>query len=82
MKIVVVGRSNEVTGFALAGATAFRCDEPEAADRVIQTAAGSDTGLMFVTPWVARYGRSTIDRLRLRGGPPLVTVIPGDEESS
>ena len=80
MTLVVIGRDEEVTGFALAGVTTLVCNSPgdagQAIDRV--AAPGSGCGLVLVTPWIARHAARALDSARQRKGPPVVAVIPGD----
>ena len=79
MKLIVIGREQEVAGFALAGVQTLTCnsadDAAAAVDRV--TAPGGDTGLVLVSPWIARHASRVLNAAQQRKGPPVVTVMPG-----
>ena len=78
MRLVVVGRADELTGFALAGVETAACASPEDANgRVaILGGAGSDAGLVIVSPWAGRHAAHAIAGVRRRKGPPVIVVIP------
>ena len=78
MRLVVVGRSREVTGFALAGVETVVCAPADDASAVIDGLAAADAavGLVIVTSSVGRAAFSEIQKLRRRKGPPVIAVLP------
>jgi len=84
MKLVVVGRADEVTGFTLAGVETVACDASMDAARVVESVAApaAGAGLVLVSPWIARYAGRAIAAVQQRKGPPVITVIPGLGERS
>lgn len=79
MRLIVVGRSDEVTGFVLAGVETMACDTAADASQIVSGAAqpGGGAGLVLVSPWIARHAARVIAASHQRKGPPVITVIPG-----
>lgn len=84
MRLVVVGRSDEITGFTLAGVDAVACDADADAARVVESVAAPDAGagLVLVSPWIARHAAREIAAVQQRKGPPVITIVPGLGEQS
>lgn len=78
MKLIFVGRTDEVAGFALAGAQTVTCDAPENAASTVEhvSAEGGDVGLVLVSPWIARHAARAIDAVQQRKGPPVISIVP------
>ena len=78
MKLIFVGRTDEVAGFALAGAQTVICDAPEHAASTVEhiSAEGGDVGLVLVSPWIARHATRAIEVIQKRKGPPVISVVP------
>jgi vacuolar-type H+-ATPase subunit F/Vma7 len=79
MKLVVIGRADELTGFALAGVETVTCDASVDAARVVESVAApaAGAGLVLVSPWIAQHAGRVIEAVQQRKGPPVITVIPG-----
>ena len=79
MKLIVIGRRDEITGFALAGVETMVCESPDDARALVDEAAGptGGAGLVLVSPWIAQHAARAVSAARLRKGPPVVAVIPG-----
>ena len=79
MTLIVIGRRDEVTGFALAGVKTMVCESPEDAPALVDEASGANrgAGLVLVSPWIAQHAARAVSAARLRKGPPVVAVIPG-----
>ena len=78
MRLVVVGHSREVTGFALAGVETVVCEPGDDANAVIGglSDAAAGVGLVIVCPSVGRVAAATIHKLRRRKGPPVIAELP------
>ena len=55
MRLVVVGRAEEVAGFALAGVETAVCAAAGEVDTVVSELAARGAGLIFVSPWATRH---------------------------
>jgi vacuolar-type H+-ATPase subunit F/Vma7 len=77
MRLIVVGRPEEVCGFALAGVDIVVCDAAAAAAARVERVSADGAGLVLVTPWIARHAARTIAALQRHKGPPVVSIIPG-----
>jgi vacuolar-type H+-ATPase subunit F/Vma7 len=79
MTLIVVGREDEVTGFALAGVAVAACRTPDEAAITVEraAAAGSGCGLVLVSPWAAQHAARAVRAAQQHKGPPVVTVMPG-----
>ena len=85
MRLVVVGRSREITGFALAGVETIVCEPGDDATTLVSDLADPDAGvgLVIVTPSASRAAAAVIHALRRRKGPPVIAELPDvDEEAS
>jgi V/A-type H+-transporting ATPase subunit F len=80
MKIWVIGHSDAVLGFALAGvggrAVAGQVEAEVALDEALRS---PDTGIVLVTKDVARMIQPRMDGLKFRSTLPLIVEIPSPE---
>jgi V/A-type H+-transporting ATPase subunit F len=80
MKIWVIGHSEAVLGFALAGlggrAVQTAAEVHAALDEALKAA---DTGIVLVTKDVARLAQGRMDELKLRSTLPLIVEVPSPE---
>jgi V/A-type H+-transporting ATPase subunit F len=80
VKIWVIGHSEAVLGFALAGlggrAVQTAAEVNAALDEALKAA---DTGIVLVTKDVARMAQSRMDELKLRSTLPLIIEVPSPE---
>jgi vacuolar-type H+-ATPase subunit F/Vma7 len=77
MKIVALGRAEEIRGFALAGVATVVCQTAQDADEIV-TRLGSreaDAGLLIVARWVGQAAGPAIARMRATQAPPIVLVL-------
>jgi vacuolar-type H+-ATPase subunit F/Vma7 len=81
MRLIVVGRPDEVRGFALAGVDIAVCDAAAAAAPLVEQVSADGAGLVLVSPWIARHAARTIASLQRRKGPPVISIIPGLAET-
>jgi vacuolar-type H+-ATPase subunit F/Vma7 len=79
MRLIAIGRPDEVRGFALAGVETWPCHTALDADRLLQT-IGSDTavGLIMIPGWVGHAANATIARVRATRRGPVILVLPND----
>ena len=79
MTVIVIGRDDELTGFALAGVKTVVCTSADHAAPVVDaaTSPAAGAGLVLLSPWVAQHAARAMKAAQLRKGPPVVTVIPG-----
>ena len=85
MRLVVVGRSHEVTGFALAGVETIVCEPDDDVTTLMSDLADPDAGigLVIATPSAYRAAAAVIHALRRRKGPPVIAELPNaDVEAS
>ena len=78
MRIVAIGRADEMRGFALAGVETTRCDSGQEADSAISamSRAGSDVGLVLVSRSIAALAVPAIARARAGGAPAVFLILP------
>jgi vacuolar-type H+-ATPase subunit F/Vma7 len=76
MRLVVVGRAEEVAGFALAGVETAGCAAAGEVDTVVAELAARGAGLIFVSPWATRHAARSIAEARQRKGPPVIVTLP------
>jgi vacuolar-type H+-ATPase subunit F/Vma7 len=81
MRLIVVGRAEEVCGFALAGVDIVVCDAAAAAAPLVERVSADGAGLVLVTPWIAQHAARTIAALQRRKGPPVISIIPDSSGS-
>jgi vacuolar-type H+-ATPase subunit F/Vma7 len=77
MRMVALGRLDDIRGFALAGVETVRCETLQEASALV-LALGADTtiGLVVVPGWLARAASAAIARVRGRRRAPVVLVLP------
>ena len=80
MRLVVVGRAAELTGFMLAGVETAECasaaDAERRVDELCREAAG--TGLVLLSPWAGRHAAAALAAIQRRKRPPVVLIMPGE----
>ncbi len=77
MKVLVIGHSEAVLGFSLAGVYGQAVTTAEQANSALDAAlASKDTGIILVTQDVARMLQARVEDLRLHSTIPLVVEIP------
>lgn len=78
MRLVIVGGSREITGFALAGVETAVCEPGDDANALISSLADPEAGvgLVIVSPSAGRAAGAAIHRLRRRKGPPVIAELP------
>jgi len=80
MRVWIVGHSEAVLGFALAGVGGRHVrTEAEAMSALEEAMRLPDTGIVLVTKDVARMIQSRMDELKLRSTLPLIVEIPSPE---
>ena len=78
MKVLVIGHTDAVLGFSLAGVSGRVATNADEANRALDDAqASKDIGIVLVTQDVAEMIHSRMDYLKLRSTIPLVIEIPG-----
>jgi vacuolar-type H+-ATPase subunit F/Vma7 len=77
MRLVVVGRAGELTGFRLAGVETAECASVEDAARVVQAlcSEASGAGLVILSPWAGAHATHAVRDSRGKR-PPIVMVMP------
>jgi vacuolar-type H+-ATPase subunit F/Vma7 len=76
----VVGHTEAVLGFSLAGVGGQSVQTPEQANRALdEVLAARDIGIVLVTREVARMVQHRMDDLKLHSTVPLIVEIPGPE---
>jgi len=80
MRSLVIGHSEAVLGFALAGVNGRQAETEADANRALDEALQMpDTGIVLVTKDIARMVKGRMDGLKLRSALPLVMEIPSPE---
>ena len=80
MKVWVIGHSEAVLGFALAGANGRAVHtEIEANNALDEALKMPDTGIVLITKDVARLMQAKMNELKLRSTMPLIVEIPSPE---
>ncbi len=76
MKVLVIGHTEAVLGFSLAGVPGQAVATVEEANRALDEALGSrDIGIILVTQDIAALIQSRMDQLKLHSTVPLVVEI-------
>lgn len=78
MRLVIVGSSREITGFALAGVETVVCGPGDDANALISSLAEPEAGvgLVIVSSSASRAAGAAIHALRRRKGPPVIAELP------
>lgn len=80
MRVWVIGHSEAVLGFALAGVSGRHVHTEAEANSALEEALRlPDTGIVLVTKDIARMIPSRMDELKLRSTLPLIVEIPSPE---
>ena len=78
MRLVVVGRTGELTGFMLAGVETAECASADDAERVVRElcSEAAGTGLVILSPWAGRHAPRAVRDVQSGKRPPVVMVMP------
>ena len=77
MKVLVIGHSNAVLGFSLAGVHGQAVTTPDEVNQALDNAlAAKDIGIILLTQDVARLIQARVEDLKLHSTIPLVVEIP------
>ena len=80
MRIIAVGRTDEIRGFALAGVEVASFQTPKEADDVVSAlSADASVGLVIVPAWLNRVAPALVRRARARRRGPVILVLPDGE---
>jgi len=80
MKVLVIGHSEAVLGFSLAGVNGRVVSTADEANRALdETLASKEVGIVLVTRDVAKLISNRVEDLKLHSTIPLVVEIPGPE---
>ena len=78
MKMWVIGDTEAVQGFSLAGVPGQVAENAEQTNDALDKAlAAGDVGIILITQDVSRLVEARMDQLKLRSTIPLVVEIPG-----
>jgi vacuolar-type H+-ATPase subunit F/Vma7 len=79
VKILAIGTTDDVRGFALAGVETVRCRTAQDAETALITiAADPAVALLLVPAWVGQVARAALTRIRSSRRGPLIVVVPDD----
>jgi vacuolar-type H+-ATPase subunit F/Vma7 len=83
LRLIALGRTNDVRGFALAGVETVTCQTVRQADAALRTLGSDPTvGVVMIPTWVERAIPAAIARVRVRRRAPVLLVLPlGDSDS-
>lgn len=77
MKIRVVGDSDDVLGFSLAGVEGLAVRDRREAERALAAVeADGGVGLLFVSASIEELRPQALERIRRRGGLPALVLLP------
>ena len=77
MRIVALGRLDDIRGFALAGVEIARCESVREGSALVNAlAADASVGVVVVPAWLGYGAESAIARLRERHRGTVVVVLP------
>jgi vacuolar-type H+-ATPase subunit F/Vma7 len=77
VRLIAIGRADDIRGFALAGVETARCESlQEAGALLAQVGVDATVGLIVVPSWVDRGAPAAIARVRARRRAPVVVVLP------
>ena len=77
MRMIALGRAEDVGGFALAGVETVRCDTADEAGRlVLSLGADASVALVMVPAWIGRAASVAISSVRNRRRAAIVLVLP------
>lgn len=80
MRVLVVGHSDAVLGFSLAGVEGRVATDADQANSALDAAVKDrDVGIVLVTKDVARLMPARMEHLKLHSTMPLIVEIPGPE---
>ncbi len=80
MKVLVIGHSEAVLGFSLAGVNGHVVSTADEANQALDEAlASKEVGIILVTRDVAKLISNRVEDLKLHSTIPLVVEIPGPE---
>jgi vacuolar-type H+-ATPase subunit F/Vma7 len=77
MRLLALGRPEEIRGFALAGVATIVCQTAQDAEKTMAELGLADAGvgLLIVPRWIGQAASQAISQIRSRQTPPVVLVL-------